>query len=266
MKPRKGILLFLTLLLLLVPVVANAAIEPSIKKLDDISDQALQMVKVYRYEDAEKLLTHFETEFLKETAKGHMYSMDELRIVTTAHDEALKAMNSSTMAHEEKIHKVTRFRLVVDALQSIHQPLWTEMESPIMTVFNDMKDAVHNGNHEDFQVNLDSFLSLYEVIYPSLRVDVTPATIQQLNARVNYLDHYSPNMFTETTGQEELEALEADLKKLFDDMTEDESDPSLWWVIISTGSIIIMTLSYVGWKKYRAEIERRKNRLKERKN
>ena len=25
-------------------------------------------------------------------------------------------------------------------------------------------------------------------------------------------------------------------------MDEDEADPSLWWVIISTGSIIIMTL------------------------
>jgi sporulation protein YpjB len=268
MKLGKGIVFILTLLLLLTPLVANAEIDPSIKKLDNISDEALQMVKIYRYEDAEKLLEHFEGEFIKTTRKGHVFSMDELRIVTTAHEAALKAVvaESSTMDHEERIHKVTRFRLVMDALQSMHQPLWTEMEEPIMTVFNGMRSAAYNGDDENFYANLDSFLSMYEVIYPSLRIDVTAERIQQLNARVTYIDQYRPEILSETTSQAELDALEADLMNIFDDMTEDETDPSLWWVIISTGSIIIMTLSYVGWKKYQAEMERRKNRMKERRN
>lgn len=266
MKPRKVIVLILSLLLLLTPVVANAEIDPSIKKLDDISDEALNMVKIYRYEDAKKLLEHFEGEFIKATGKGHLFTMDELRIVTTAHDAALEAVENTDTEHEERIHKVTRFRLVMDALQSMHQPLWTEMEEPIMTVFNGMRDAVYKGDNEDFYSNLDSFLSLYEVIYPSLKIDVTPQRIQQLNARVTYIDQYRPEVLTEMSSQAQLEALEADLMNIFDDMTEDEADPSLWWVIISTGSIIILTLSYVGWKKYQAERQRRKNRMKERKN
>ena len=45
-------------------------------------------------------------------------------------------------------------------------------------------------------------------------------------------------------------------------MDEDEADPSLWWVIISTGSIIILTLSYVGWRKYQGEKEIRKPRTR----
>lgn len=266
MKPSKIIVLLLSLLLLITPVVANADIEPSIKRLDNISDEALQMVKINRYEDARKMLEHFEEEFIKVTGEVYSFSMDELRIVSTAHDEALEATASSTMGHEERLYKVTRFRLVIDALQSIHQPLWTEMEEPIMTVFNGMKDAVYNGDNEDFNSNLNSFLSLYHVIYPSLKIDVTPERIQQINARVNYIDNYRPEVLSKTASQEELDALEADLKKIFDDMSEDEADPSLWWVIISTGSIIILTLSYVGWQKYRADLERRKNRLKERKN
>ncbi len=228
MKPRKVIVLILSLLLLLTPVVANAEIDPSIKKLDDISDEALKMVKIY--------------------------------------DAAPAPVENTDTEHEERIHKVTRFRLVMDALQSMHQPLWTEMEEPIMTVFNGMRDAVYKGDNEDFYSNLDSFLSLYEVIYPSLKIDVTPQRIQQLNARVTYIDQYRPEVLTEMSSQAQLEALEADLMNIFDDMTEDEADPSLWWVIISTGSIIILTLSYVGWKKYQAERQRRKNRMKERKN
>lgn len=48
-------------------------------------------------------------------------------------------------------------------------------------------------------------------------------------------------------------------------MEDDEADPSLWWVIISTGSIIIMTLSYVGWRKYQGDKELRKNRSRDQK-
>jgi sporulation protein YpjB len=61
----------------------------------------------------------------------------------------------------------------------------------------------------------------------------------------------------------ELEGLETDLKKLFSDMDEDQTDPSLWWVIISTGSIIIMTLSYVGWRKYKGDKDIQKDQRRE---
>ena len=60
---------------------------------------------------------------------------------------------------------------------------------------------------------------------------------------------------TDQKAQLELDALQYDLKTIFENMEEDEADPSLWWVIISTGSIIILTLSYVGWKKYKGDKE-----------
>ena len=59
---------------------------------------------------------------------------------------------------------------------------------------------------------------------------------------------------------QELFALETELQTIFDGVMEDEADPSLWWVIISTGSIIVLTLSYVGWRKYKGEREKSKNR------
>ena len=64
---------------------------------------------------------------------------------------------------------------------------------------------------------------------------------------------------TDQQAQLELDALQYDLKNIFENMEEDEADPSLWWVIISTGSIIILTLSYVGWKKYKGDKEAKKS-------
>ena len=65
--------------------------------------------------------------------------MDELRIVTVSHDEAMEAAVSSNMEYDERVKKLTKFRLVVDAIATSHQPLWTEMKEPIMTAFNKRK-------------------------------------------------------------------------------------------------------------------------------
>ncbi len=66
-------------------------------------------------------------------------------------------------------------------------------------------------------------------------------------------------ILSDNDARQELLVLETDLQTIFDGLSEDEADPSLWWVIISTGSIIILTLSYVGWRKYKGEREKSKN-------
>jgi sporulation protein YpjB len=258
-------LILFSVLLMLAPFTAYAEQTSPVDKLDQISDEALQMVKLQRYKDANRLLNYFSEEFLAVTGDGRPFSMDELRIITVAHDEAIEAAGSPDMMYAERINRVTRFRLVIDAIASTHQPLWTEMEGPIMTVFAGVKKAAYEGDNDRFHSNLNSFLSLYNVIYPSMKVDITPERIQKIDAKVTFIDQYRPQVLSEADSQTELDALETDLQSIFDEMTEDEADPSLWWVIISTGSIIILTLSYVGWRKYKGDSDKAKNAQKERK-
>ncbi|MFE8702220.1 sporulation protein YpjB [Cytobacillus sp. FJAT-54145] len=259
------LIIFVFIMFLLAPLTINANHHQApIDKLNQISDEALQMVKSTRYEDAKKLLEYFSNQFLSYTMEDHSFTMDELRIVTVAHNEAVEATTSTSMGHNERINRVTKFRLVIDAVTSTHQPLWTEMEGPIMTVYGGVKEAAINGDNENFHTRFNSFLSLYEVIYPSMKLDLEVEKIQQLDARINFIDHYRPRVLAEAASQAELVALENDLKNIFDEMTEDDADPSLWWVIISTGSIIILTLSYVGFRKYQGERELRREREKNR--
>jgi sporulation protein YpjB len=51
----------------------------------------------------------------------------------------------------------------------------------------------------------------------------------------------------------QLALMEEELQNLFNRVKEDDADPSLLWVMISTGSIIFLSLSYTGWRKYRGE-------------
>lgn len=254
MRARFVLLAFIFILLF--PIAIHADGPSPIDKLNVISDEALQMVKSSRYEDAHKLLMYFSEQFVSMDQRP--FSMDELRIVTVAHNEALEATSNETMAHNEKVNKVTKFRLVMDAIYSSHQPLWAEMEGPMMVVFSGVKEAAKSGETEKFHQQLNSFLSLYQIIHPSLKLDITSEKIQRLDAKIDYIDHYRPKVLSEADSFEELNAIESDLKSIFEDMTEDEADPSLWWVIFTTGSIIVATLSYVGFRKYKGEKEQKR--------
>lgn len=250
---------------MLTPISVSAEQQSPMEKLDDISDEALQMVKFQRYEDAKKLLDYFSDQFSSITGKEKPLTMDEVRIVHTSHDEAMEAAVSPSMKYEERINKLTKFRLVIDAIATSHQPLWTEMEEQIMTAFHQAKDAAIKGDAAHFHTNFNSFLSLYNVIYPSMKIDVPVENIQRLDARIDFIDEYRSQVVNNSKSQQELENLDTDLKNLFANMEEDEADPSLWWVIISTGSIIIMTLSYVGWRKYQGDKNMKKDRSRDQK-
>ena len=67
------------------------------------------MTKLERYEDSEKMLTYFSNLFLQVTAEESIFNMDELRIITVAHNEALEAIQDGTMPNNEKVksgHKI----------------------------------------------------------------------------------------------------------------------------------------------------------------
>ncbi|MFS0863383.1 sporulation protein YpjB [Fredinandcohnia sp. 179-A 10B2 NHS] len=231
--------------------------EDNWEKLDQISDQALQMVKQERYKDAKQLLSHFSNEFLEINQHERAYSMDELRVITVSHNKALEAVTSSSLSIEERVNAVTQFRLVIDAMRTEHQPMWTEMEDSIMTTFGQMKETVEQGDQETFNYQLNIFLSKYELIHPSIRVDMTPEDVQKLDSHITFLDHYRNQELKKATRLQQLEQMEMDLRDLFERMTKDDADPSLIWVMILTGSAIILTLTYVGWKKYKADKQKR---------
>jgi sporulation protein YpjB len=260
----KWTFLFL-IVILLAPINVSAETSSSIETLDEISDEALLMVKYEKYDDAKKLLNYFTNQFESLTENNRSFTLDQLRIMAVSHDEAMEATVSPNMKYEERLNKLTKFRLVIDAVASTNQPLWTGMEDQMITSLHQVKEAAVNRENVQFNRDLNSFLSLYNIIYPSMKIDVPAANIQKLDTRIHYLDEYRSEMAGNVEYVKEIDGLESELKKLFDNMNEDEADPSLWWVIISTGSIIIMTLSYVGWRKYKGDKEMRKNRTRDRK-
>ncbi|WP_246942155.1 sporulation protein YpjB [Bacillus pinisoli] len=252
----RWIMVVTMVLVLITPSIGLANHTDNWEKLDIITDQALQLVKHQKYSDAEKLLSYFSDQFSKETIHDNAFTMDEIRIISTSNDEARRILTSETITHEDAIKVVTKFRLIVDAIKSEHQPLWAEMETSVMTTFHSLKEAVNAGDVEVFQQELNVFLGKYDIIYPSVKLDLDVQQTEKINAYVTYMDQSRDELLEHESRMEHMEVMEDELIRMFKQMKEDDADPSLIWVMISTGSIIIVTLSYVGWRKYKGDKEK----------
>lgn len=257
---RVRIVTALILFILLVPTHTSAKSVDKWQELDHISDQALQFTKGERYENAKQMLEYFSDEFIQLTVQTREFSMDELRMITVTHHDALHAVTNVKLPHEERVRMVTQFRLVVDAVYSDNEPLWTAMEESIMTSFNQMKATVVNSDGDHFKEQLHSFLTKYEVIHPSVKIDVSPEKVQKLDAHIRFLDSSNYQAANQESQILQMSQMDQDLKSLFDETKEDEADPSLIWVMISTGSFIVLTLSYVAWRKYKGDKQKRESR------
>lgn len=244
------ILVLLSVFFLFYPIITYANAQDQWRVLDETSDHILQLVKQDKHEEAKQLLDYFQDKFIQISMHDNLYSIAELRIIAEAHENVEKSLNSSSINVEEKVIKATQLRLVIDAIRSEHQPLWTEMESSIMTTFYAMKETIAKDDIESYKLELTAFLNKYETIHPSLQVDITPAMVQKLDSHISFLDRYQNDSLKRSTRLQQMEQMELELKTIFENMAEDDADPSLIWVMILTGGAIIITLTYVGWRKY----------------
>lgn len=229
--------------------------DSNLNMLDSMANEALQLSKTERYEEAQKVLENIGV-ILNNTTT---LTSDEKRILRISYHESMKLFENDTYTKDEVIKRLTKFRLVVDAVITDYEPLWTNMESSLLTAFQSFKEKIVQRDYQHFHEEFNHFLSVYDTVYPSIMLDVPVEKVQKVDAQIQYWEQYSSKLMDREDSIVAIEALQRDLQSLFDETEEDEADLSLWWVIISTGGIIIMTLSYVGWRKYKAEKDIRKS-------
>lgn len=250
--------------MLVFPNIAHAADPGATKtwdKLTETSGQVLQLVREKKYSEAKQLLEYFEKQFHGSKKDLHL-SMKDLRILTTTHDHAMRAVTNVSASHDTRVTIVTQFFLVVDALYSENQPLWLSTKNQLFTPFNKMKQAAAQKNDRQFQFYLNQFLAKYEMIHPALNVDLKDPLIGKLDSEVQYLMNHRIDFFSDPNDMKHLNRMEKDFNALYNGTLQNSMEPTLPWVIISIGGIIVLALFYSGWQKYKAEKREKRKRKK----
>lgn len=229
-------------------------------ELTGLLDDSLQFVKQEEYDKATQLLTHFSQQFLNADQKKKI-EPEHIRVISLAYDKALQSLEGQGINKQIKIDDVLALRLVLDAEVSKYQPLWMEREENVMSAFGKIENALQKEEHDRFQQALNVFLHEFDIIYPSLMVDLPEEELQRVNSHLSYLDEFRYMMIQNKSGQTQVKIIKDDLKKIFRTAKKDEVDSSLIWFMTVTGGIIIFTLTYVGWRKYKGEKEKQKSTL-----
>lgn len=241
---------------LMTPITSQAESSDSpLLKLDHIADQALEFTHAGRYSQADDLLVHFNNELSLIQAEGVLLSTSEWAVINASYQQALLAVQNPEGKERECVETVTSFRLAVDAAASKHQPLWTEMEEPVMSAWSTLKAAAGKQDKQAFNEALNTFLSTYNMIQPSLKVDMPSKQFSSLDSQIQDIDLLREKWAADKKSPAELDQLEKELQLLFNQTHDEPAQPSLVWVISITGGIIITTLSYVSWRKFKGEQE-----------
>ncbi|WP_203361907.1 sporulation protein YpjB [Bacillus sp. REN10] len=254
--------LFIIFFLFMLPISTQAEITNSrLLKLDTLSEQALQFTKAGRYDQAEALMEQFNKDYLVLQQDDRLVSAEEWAVIMNVFHEAFALVKQPDGREQKCLEVMTSFRLVVNAISSTSTPLWMQMEEPVMSSLQDVKQSSSQLDSSQFHETFNVFLSNYETLKPSLQVDLDADQLQVLDAQVRYVDHYREEILATPTEADAIERLEKEVKAVFYEKTREESvQPSLGWVISMTGGIIITTLSYVGWRKYKGQQEEARNK------
>jgi sporulation protein YpjB len=257
MKKRKMVIAFFVILIVALPYWALADHQANHtgewEDLNKLSDTALQLSKENRFEESLQLVEYFQREFEKTLKDDGSISAKDIRTISASQQTAAKMLQETGITPDEKVRALIQLRLVVDAAASEHQPLWSSMEEPVMSAFSQVKGDVKMGDHQSFQQNWDEFVSLYETVYPSMMMDIDSEQLKRMDAHRSVVEDAIFTQIPVESQVNQLALMEEELQNLFNRVKEDDADPSLLWVMISTGSIIFLSLSYTGWRKYRGE-------------
>ncbi|MEG7281350.1 sporulation protein YpjB [Bacillus sp. 0909A] len=241
---------------------AKAEERGSLKELNDLSDTVFQMTRQSKYEEALQVLSYFE-KTLKSAEKQKQDSMltgAQIRQITLGYNDMVRSLKQADASDTQKLRAAAQFRMLMDAVDNQSDPLWGSLEKPIMEVFAALKQDVQKNESTSFHEKWNEFISLYDLIYPSLTIDISEDQLDTVGKHIAVIEQEGFQQMTESTKLERLSLLQNDLKSVFDRVEEDDADPSLLWVMITTGGIIITALTYVGYKKYRAEKKKLKKR------
>ena len=86
-----------------------------------------------------------------------MMTGSEIRQVSLAYHDTLKSLESEEVAHQEKFKAAAQFRMLMDAIESDHDPLWSSLKKPIMDSFSALKAGIQKEDNLTFREKWNHF-------------------------------------------------------------------------------------------------------------
>ncbi|WP_085523567.1 sporulation protein YpjB [Tuberibacillus sp. Marseille-P3662] len=247
----------MTLLFILLIPATGLAKEPeeAWDKLSDLSDQVFQLTESGHYPAAADALHRFEEQWEDYSELTKMTPDNHERILKSSIGKLEQYLDSLDFDKEEKQEAATEFRLVVNALTDDSTPMWMQFHDDMNSHFERMTKALKADGSSQFQYELNQFMNDYDMLYPSMLIDVDQSSMRKVQQAVQDLATQSDQLSANSQSQSQsLKTLENRVQTAFEmPHSSNKNLHSFQWTALPIGGLIILTLLYVAWRKYQGE-------------
>lgn len=226
--------------------------DTQIAELNTLSEEIYNSANSQNYSTSNELLKSFEEDYSKMQASNDALADDEAVAVTASIRQTEKSIHNleNQDATAKDINDITSFRFLVDALSETNHPLWASIQPQMIETISKASIALQNNDYDSYSSYLSDFFTQYDVIYDSLKVDIKSDEFETIDQQVKTLKKRQVEVFN-TSNDEVLQQMNTQLESLQRLIVVDTPQISDLWVFAMIFSFILLTLTFVGWRKYK---------------
>lgn len=226
------------------------------QKITKLANQIYESISEQHLEIAMSELDDFRTAWEEMSIKDKNISPVAMRSIQVSEEKLTNQLENN--ASEKIINETSvEFRLAVDALVNSQHPLWLGMKDKALGAFNKVEQDVTTGKARAFQIDLNHFIDVYQMIYPSMTIDIKPDVLKNLDFKINHLINNRATIIQDqSTHVPHLKEIHDELSQVFGVAEETGGvihAPKILTPSLFIGGLVAFTLLYVVWKKYRGE-------------
>ncbi|MFT8708643.1 MAG: sporulation protein YpjB [Sporolactobacillus sp.] len=224
---------------------SSAALQSA--SLAELSDRIFDYASADQTLAAKSLLAEFLRQWRKQETN---YSQQEEQIIGTAAEQLAIQLNAQNNSRDI-INQAITLRLCVDTLHSAdgETPLWKELRSQVIEPIQDMQRAVRRHDDRRYQQHLNELLDSYALVYPAMVLGEEGRSVQAVDQQVTHLDDSRSQTVAPAQRLQQLNQLEENFRQLF---ANQQHFADVKWMMVLVSAVVLLTLSYSSWRKYRS--------------
>lgn len=227
------------------------------QKLNELAEEALLFAKKQEFAASKKSINDLAAHFIRIEIGQYVDRIEQAQILLDSIVQAKNTLNPIEPNQEQVEHKIWRLRLALDAVSHKKQPLWINYYPTLAKTISEVMYSIEHNERDRFYHLLNQLSAQFEMVRPAMIVSHPPGVVEKLDSQLSYLQTNKGELWqNKDRAMQMMKAFERQMKTAFFQKV-DNSLQSLLFIILGIGTLICSVLSYVAWRKYKGERERR---------
>ena len=233
-----------------------------IQHLNEIAELAYQDLQVGDIEAMHQKVSQI-TLLSMRMSYENVVTFEGMQAVSQTISEMTNALRAVTPDQQQITAHMATMRLALDALKKSEQPMWLDFHQPMLRSIRQIVDAAVMTSSDQAMTSLDTWKNQLQMIRPAILVSKDAHVAETLDSMTSFFQ----NRIEARDWQAIIQADEEITQRVDEifritreedeettapvDPTSQPNDPFIWSLIL--GTLIVLTLSYVAWRKYEVE-------------